>query len=72
MRFVSTLALCAQFIFLVGCASSERFYGNIYEGFKTREMNVNPQIDQQPVEKQIPYQQYEAERQELLENNKKK
>ena len=72
MRFVSALALCAQFILLAGCASNDRFYGNIYEGLKTREMNVNPQIDRNLAEKQMPYQQYEAERQELLENDEKK
>lgn len=70
MRIVSVMALCIPLVFLAGCVSQERVYGNIYEGLKTREMNVNPGIDPNQVEKPMPYQEYENERKKLLKNDK--
>lgn len=42
MRTVFVITICLQLAYLAGCAGNERVYGNIYEGLKTREMNVNP------------------------------
>lgn len=53
---------------LAGFANSERYYGNIYEGLKTREAIVHPSIEQKPAEKSMSYQVYEAERKKLLNN----
>ena len=71
MRIISIMALCIQLIFLVGCVSQERVYGNIYEGLKTREMNVNPSMDTSQAGKTMPYQEYQNERQKLLKNDEK-
>lgn len=67
-----TIALCAHLGLLAGCASSERVYGNIYEGLKTREKIVHPSLEQRPPEKSMSYQEYEAERKKLLESADKK
>lgn len=72
MSTVLSIALCAYLGVLAGCTSSERVYGNIYEGLKTREAIVHPSIEQKPAEKSMSYQEYEAERKKLLENNDKK
>lgn len=70
MHIVSVIVLSIPFLFLTGCASQERVYGNIYEGLNTREMNVNPGIDPNQTKKPMPYQEYEHERNRLLKNDK--
>lgn len=72
MRTILTIALCAYLSLLAGCASSERVYGNIYEGLKTREQIVHPSVEQKPPEKSMSYQEYDAERKKLLEGTDKK
>lgn len=72
MRAVVSIALCVYFGLLAGCANSERYYGNIYEGLKTREAIVHPSVEQKPAEKSMSYQEYETERKKLLESNDKK
>ena len=72
MRTVVTIFLCAHLGLLAGCANSERVYGNLYEGLKTREAIVHPSAEQKPAEKSMSYQEYEAERKKLLESNDKK
>ncbi len=72
MRTAVTIVLCARLGLLAGCANSERVYGNIYEGLKTREATVHPSAEQKPVDKSTSYQEYEAERKKLLESNDKK
>ena len=72
MRTVVTIVLCAHLGLLAGCANSERVYGNLYEGLKTREAIVHPSAEQKPAEKSVSYQEYEAERKKLLESNDKK
>lgn len=72
MRAVITIVLCANLGLLAGCANSERYYGNVYEGLKTREAIVHPSVEQKPAEKSMSYQEYEAERKKLLESNDKK
>lgn len=70
MRAAIAIALCVHL--LAGCANSEHYYGNIYEGLKTREAIVHPSVEQNPAEKFMSYQEYEAERKKLLESNDKK
>ena len=72
MRTTLAIALCAHLAVLAGCASSERVYGNIYEGLKTREAIVHPPVEQKPAEKSMSYQEYESERKKLLESKDKK
>jgi hypothetical protein len=72
MRAAITIVLCVHLGLLAGCANSERYYGNIYEGLKAREAIVHPSIEQKPAEKSMSYQEYEAERKKLLEGNDKK
>jgi hypothetical protein len=72
MRAAIAIALCAYLGLLAGCANSERYYGNVYEGLKTREAIVHPSVEQKPAEKSMSYQEYEAERKKLLESNNKK
>lgn len=71
MRTAIAVALCALPGLLAGCANSERVYGNIYEGLRTREAIVRPSAAQKPTEKSMSYQEYEAERKRLLEGNGK-
>ncbi len=71
MRAAIAIVLYANLGLLAGCANSERYYGNVYEGLKTRERIVHPSIEQKPAEKSMSYQEYEAERQKLLESNDK-
>lgn len=71
MRAAIVLALCAHLGFLAGCANSERYYGNVYEALKTREVLVHPSVEQKPPEKSMSYQEYEAGRKKLLESNAK-
>ena len=72
MRATIAIALLAHLALLAGCASSERIYGNIYEGLKTRNAIINPSTEQKPAEKSMSYQEYDAERKKLLESNDKK
>ncbi|MHB8921761.1 MAG: hypothetical protein ACYC3N_12165 [Halothiobacillus sp.] len=72
MRAAIAIVLCAHLGLLAGCANSERYYGNVYEGLKTREAIVHPLAEQKPAEKSMSYQEYEAERKKLLEGNDKK
>ena len=72
MRKVFAITLCASLGLLSGCANSERVYGSIYEGLKTREAIVHPTVDRKPAEKSMSYQEYEAERKKLLESDDKK
>ena len=72
MRTVITFVLCSHLGLLAGCANSERYYGNVYEGLKAREAIVHPSVEQKPAEKSMSYQEYEAERKKLLESNDKK
>ncbi|MFA5019033.1 MAG: hypothetical protein WC504_15890 [Methylobacter sp.] len=72
MRAAIAIALCAHLELLAGCANSERYYGNVYEGLKTREAIVHPSVEQKPAEKSMSYQEYEAGRKKLLESNAKK
>lgn len=69
MRAALTIVLWVPLALLAGCANSERVYGNIYEGLKTREAIVHPSAEQKPPEKSMSYQEYEAERKKLLESN---
>jgi type IV pilus biogenesis protein CpaD/CtpE len=69
MRATLTIAFWAPLALLAGCANSERVYGNIYEGLKTREAIVHPSAEQKPAEKSMSYQEYQAERKRLLESN---
>ncbi len=72
MRAAIAIALCAHLGLLAGCANSERYYVNVYEGLKTREAIVNPSAEQKPAEKSMSHQEYEAGRKNLLESNNKK
>ena len=72
MRAAIAIVVCAHLGLLAGCANSERYYGNVYEGLKTREAFVHPSVEQKPAEKSMSYQDYEAERKKLLESNGKK
>lgn len=72
MRAAIAFILCAQLGLLAGCAHTERYYGNVYEGLKAREATVHPSVAQKPAEKSMSYQEYEAERKKLLESNGKK
>lgn len=67
MRTILIVAICMYLSLLTGCASSERIYGNIYEGLKTREQIVHPSVEQKPPEKFMSFQEYETERKKLLE-----
>lgn len=70
---IDLLSLWVVVVLLIsGCASSERIYGNIYEGLKTRETIIRPPMEQKPIEKSMPYQEYETERKKLMENRDKK
>ncbi|MEW6312688.1 MAG: hypothetical protein AB1513_01370 [Pseudomonadota bacterium] len=72
MRAAIAIVLCAHLGLLAGCAISERYYGNVYEGLKTREAIVHPSVEQKPAEKSMSYQEYESERKKLLESNDNK
>jgi hypothetical protein len=72
MHTAIIIVLHAYLGLLVGCANSERYYGNVYEGLKTREAIVHPSVEQKPAEKSMSYQEYEAGRKKLLESNDKK
>ncbi len=71
VRTASIIILYTCISLLAGCASSERVYGNIYEGLKTRETIVHPSVEPGPPEKSMSYQEYEAERKKLLESDNK-
>jgi hypothetical protein len=66
MRTLPTIALGIPLALLSGCANSERVYENVYEGLKAREAAVHPSTEQEPPEKSMSYQEYEAERKKLL------
>ena len=69
MHPVSIIVISVLLIALTGCVSKDQFYRGMYEGLKTRETNVHPQIDQHPVPQAVmPYEEYEAERQKLQDN----
>lgn len=72
MRAAIAIALCVHLGLLAGCANSEHYYGNVYEGLKTRDAIVHPSVDQKPAEKTMSYQEYEAGRKKLLESSDKK
>lgn len=72
MRTAIAIVLCVHLGLLSGCAISERYYGNVYEGLKTRESIVRPSVEQKSADKFMSYQEYEAERKKLLESNDKK
>lgn len=46
MRAAIAIPLCVQLGLLAGCANSERYYGNVYEGLKTREAIAHPSVEQ--------------------------
>jgi hypothetical protein len=72
MRAVIAIALCPHLGLLAGCANSERYYGNVYEGLKARGAIIHPSVEQKPAEKSMSYQEYETGRKKLLESNAKK
>lgn len=68
MRVALSIVLCGYIILLAGCANNERVYGNIYEGLKAREAIIHPSLEKKPAQKSsISYEEYEAEREKLLE-----
>ena len=72
MRTATVIALYIIVSFFTGCANNERINASIYEGLKTRNVITNLPAEKNPPEKSMSYQEYEAERKKLLENNDKK
>jgi len=69
MRTVAAIMLWISIVVLAGCSDRGRLYGNIYEGIKTREANVHPSLEREPVERNMSYPEYEAERRKLRESD---
>jgi hypothetical protein len=69
MRIAAAIMLWISIVVLAGCSDRGRLYGNIYEGIKAREANVHPSLEREPVEQNMSYPEYEAERQRLREND---
>lgn len=69
MRASLAIVFCAL---IAGCADSKPYYGNVYEGLKTRDALLHPSVGQKPAAKSMSYQEYEAERKRLLESDDKK
>lgn len=72
MRTAIAIVLCTPLGLVAGCANVERYYGNIYEGLRTKEAIVHPLAGQQPAQKPMSYQAYAAERKKLLERDDEK
>jgi hypothetical protein len=72
VRTMIFVASCAHLGLLAGCANSERYYSNVYEGLKAREAIVHPSAEPRPAQRSMSYQEYEAERKKLLEGKDNK
>lgn len=61
------IASASLHIITAGCAGKEQFYRNMYEGWKTRETNIHPRIDQRPLQQPqaMPYDVYDSERKKI-------
>jgi outer membrane lipoprotein SlyB len=72
MRAAIIVSLCTALGLVAGCANSEHYYDNVYEGLKTREAMVHPSVEPISAEKPLSYHEYKAERNKLLESNEPK
>jgi hypothetical protein len=66
MRAISALIACVCFGLISGCAHDERYYGNVYEGLKTKAAMDHPLNDSSSSGNSLTYQEYNSERQKLL------